>query len=358
MRTIILSFSIFIFSVALSTVKAQDDDKREEVQEEIVELRLEKDDIEREEKEALKAEIEAINKRLEAGKISKAEAEELKELAAEKRALNIQNRTAIVENKIALLERNGELGFSDSEKNYTVGISIFSGDDKEDEDEDKEKEEEIDYDTRTTSDFIIAAGFNNALYEGQDISDSDFKLAGSRFFEIGWAGKTRVFKNTNFLRVKYGVSFVFNGLKPTDNRFFVEQPDGEVELAEYPIALEKSKFRMDNLVFPLHLEFGPSEKTETNEKIRYSTEDKIKIGVGGYAGVGLGSRQKLKYEIDGDDVKQKTKGALDTEDFIYGLSTYIGYGDTSLYAKYDLNPIFENAEEELHNFSLGLRWDF
>ena len=68
----------------------------------------------------------------------------------------------------------------------------------------------------------MAVGLNNAIAEGQEIGDSDFKIGGSRFFEIGWAWKTRVFEESNWLRLKYGISFQFNGLKPTENRYFVE----------------------------------------------------------------------------------------------------------------------------------------
>lgn len=349
-----------ILSVALTTVNAQTkEDKskqedstkqiREEIQEEILELRLEKDDIEIEERQALKIQVEKINKRLEAGEITVAEADRLKEEAAKERALNIKNRTAIIDNKIALLERNGTEGFLPAEGGKTV-LSLGFGNGIVNWETPRNRKI---YDRRTYSDMVIAVGFNNALKEGQSIGDSDYKIAGSRFFEIGWAWKTRVFQNSNWLRFKYGFSFMFNGLKPTDNRYFVKQADGEMLLVEHPERLEKSKFRMDNLVFPIHFEFGPSTRTETEESLRFSTEDKIKIGLGGYAGFGLGARQKLKY----GDEKDKIKGDHNTSEFIYGLSGYMGFGGAALYVKYDLNPIFENALVEQHNFSVGLRFD-
>ena len=42
----------------------------------------------------------------------------------------------------------------------------------------------------------------------------------------------------------------------------------------------------------------------------------------------------------------KQKGDFNVNNFIYGLSAYIGYKETSLYVKYDLNPIFENNRSE------------
>lgn len=353
MKTIILSISLMILSVALSTVNAQTEEQKEEVNEQILELRLDKDDVEIEEREALKVEVEVINQKLQEGKITATEAEKLKEEAAERRAKNIENRTAIIDNKIDLLERNGTLEFNEAKGANTVTLNIGEGEFFKLDTEKRRKK----YDRRTVSDLVLAAGFNNALSEGQSISDSDYKLAGSRFFEIGWAWKTRVFKESNWLRVKYGFSFQFNGLKPTDNRYFVKDVNDQIVLVEHPESLDKSKFRMDNLVFPVHFEFGPSKRVEKDETLRFSTEDKLKIGLGGYAGFGLGARQKLKYETEGRDVKEKLKGDYNTNDFIYGLSGYVGLGGAAVYAKYDLNPIFDNAAVDQHNFSLGLRFD-
>ena len=302
-------------------------------------LKQEKEAIISEEKEALKKEVERINERYEKKEVDWEEAEKLKSEAAKKHALNIQNRVAIIDNQLALLEREDDAMVDENE-------------DWEDDEDDWHKSRY----SRTTTHLVLAAGFNNALLDGQSINDSDFKAGGSRFFEIGLAWRTRVFEESNWLRFRYGFSFQFNGLKPTDNRYFVEN-DGLVELQEYPLDLEKSKFRMDNLVFPVHFEFGPSTKIESERSVWYSTHKKLKIGLGGYAGFGLGERQKLRYEENGENVKKKMKGDYNTNNFIYGLSGYLGWGAAALYVKYDLNPIFDDPNPELHNVSVGLRFD-
>lgn len=307
-------------------------------------LRTQKERIISEEKEALKQEVEKINIRLENQEIDWEEAEKLKGEAAKKHALNIENRVAIIDNQIALLQRE------QSEESWD-----WSGGKEENDPEDEWWDRKSHY-NRTSTFLVVAAGLNNALAEGQSPNDSEFEIGGSRFFEIGLAWRTRVFDNSNWLRLKYGFSFQFNGLKPTDNRYFVDN-DGLTVLREYPLDLEKSKFRMDNLVFPLHLEFGPSRKIESERSVWFSTQQQFKIGLGGYAGFSIGERQKLKYEENGDNVKKKLKGDYNTNDFIYGLSGYIGWGATSLYAKVDLNTIFEDPNPELHNVSIGLRFD-
>ncbi|OEY73515.1 YbaB/EbfC family nucleoid-associated protein [Salegentibacter salarius] len=348
MKTIIFYITLSLFSLGLQEVSAQEVASKgveftsEEEAREFFEK--EKAEIVAKEKEKLKYQIERINGELERGEITSEEGEKKKKELAEKHAKNIENKIAILENEMELRDRN-----ADSSENYIViggkgkvlDININTNDK---------------YDKRTTSDLVIAAGFNNALEKGQSLNNSDFKLAGSRFFEIGWAWKTRVFKETNWLRVRYGLSFQFNGLKPTDNRIFVEDGN-ETYLQEFALDLDKSKFRMDNLVVPIHFEIGPSKKTETESRLHFSTYKMLKIGFGGYAGFNIGERQKLKYKDDGDKVKEKLKNNYNTNDLVYGLSAYLGWGGATLYGKYDLNPIFQDPNRELHNFSLGLRFD-
>ena len=341
MRTIIIYIALALFSLFNQQVIAQEEHQKSK--EEILESKRE--EIIKSEKEKLKWKVENINKRLEEGEITSEEAESLKKEAAELHAKNIENRIAIMENKMELDDRN------DGTRTY-----IAIGDDGKVLSFRVNEQRERRYDKRTTSDIVLAAGFNNALSDGQSLNASDFKIGGSRFFEIGWAWKTRVFDNSNWLRVKYGFSFMFDGLKPTNNRYYVQEGE-DVFLDEFEYDLDKSKFRMDKLVAPIHFEFGPSSKTESKNYLRYSTHGKFKIGLGGYAGFNIGERQKLKYKIDGDKQKDKLKGDYNTNDFVYGLSGYLGWGGATVYAKYDLNPIFKDPNIELHNFSIGLRFD-
>ncbi|MCR9183262.1 MAG: hypothetical protein NXH73_10080 [Flavobacteriaceae bacterium] len=308
-----------------------------------------KEKIFEEEREALRIEVEKINEQLDEEQIAFEEATNLKQQAAEKHALNIENRITILENQIALNERNKPEGDFENEQEY---ISIFSEGNIVRVNFKKERK----YDRRTTSDLVFAVGFNNVITKGESLDDSQFKIGGSRFAELGWAWKTRVFKNSNWLRFKYGFSFQFNGLKPINNQIFVEQGE-ETVLEEFPLNLDKSKFRMDNLVFPIHFEMGPSKKTEGENYFRYSTRNYIKFGLGGYAGFNLANKQKLKFEEDGNSVKQKLKDDYNTNNFIYGLSAYVGWRTVGLYAKYDLNTIFKDNPVEQRNVSLGLRWD-
>ncbi len=329
--------------------------QEESYKEKVEALQNSKKQIVDQEKEALKIEVEAIGEQLKDGEITETKAKTIKEDVAKIRALNIENRVAILDNKILLLERNkGELLVldEDDEEGFSLDINgkhVFTFYDKEEKKKPK-------YDRRTYTNLVMAIGLNNAIVDGRSLEDSPYKIGGSRFFEMGWVWRTRVFKNSNFLRLNYGVSFQFNGLKPKDNKYFVVN-SGRTELQEFEFDLKKSKLRIDNLVFPVHFEFGPSKFTKKEGRVRYSLKNKFRIGIGGYGGFNLGTRQKLKYRRDGNNVKDKLKRGYNTNNFIYGLSAYAGFDGVLLYAKYDLNPIFKDSSVEQHNISLGLRFD-
>ncbi|MBT8320240.1 MAG: hypothetical protein KJO90_01075 [Eudoraea sp.] len=360
MRTITKQILIAMFLLIGTTALAQ-----EGYQERVAKLEKQKEQITLQEKDALKEEVKTITERMERGEISEEEAKSLKEKAAKKRALNIESRLAIIDNQIALLKRNDgqPLELSDS-IGYVSRIHVGWGDPDYDQsrifgiryDQGKGKRKVV-YDRRTYSDIVIAFGLNNAIIEGSSLNDSPYEIGGSRFFEIGWTWRTRVFKNSNFLRLHYGFSFQNNGLKSKNNQYFVVDDNGNVMQEEFEFDLRKSKFRMDNLVFPVYLEFGPSKRKEYADKIRFSIEDQFRIGLGGYWGFNTSARQKLKYGRNGQDVKDKLIGGYNTSNFVYGLSAYAGVGGTLLYIKYDLNPIFDDAPIEQRNISLGLRFD-
>lgn len=342
--TYCIALTLWLLPIIYANAQENDIESKVEI------LENSKEQIITEERDALKIEVETINHRLENNKITQTEADQLKNEVAEKRALNIENRLNIIDNKIALLTRNNNDTLIKKQKTLVIGV--FDNGEIINVSFNKKKK----YDRRTTSDLVFAFGLNNVITKGESLNDSDFKIGGSRFTELGWAWKTRVFTHTNWLRIKYGFSFQWNGLKPTDNRFYVDTGD-QTELQVFPENLDKSKFRLGNLVFPVHFELGPSRKIEKEDYFRYSTHKKIKVGLGGYAGFKLSSRQKLKYSKDGEDVKEKLKASYNTNNIIYGLSGYIGWNCAALYIKYDLNTIFKDNPIEQRNISLGLRFD-
>ena len=319
MKTFTKYFKLFILCLCIQLNYAQELTSKED---QIKQLENKKELIKSQEKEKLKAEVEAINIRLDNDEISTDEAESLKKEYAEKRALNIENQLAIIDNKIELIKRNEEadLELDVTSSGYYLRIGGTEDEDTSDEfiyfgkrDRDKPKQ----YDRRTTNDMVFAIGFNNALIDGENLDDSPYKLGGSGFVELGWAWKTRLLKNSNAIRLKYGFSVTWNKLNIKDNKYFVNNND-VITLEEYPLNLKKAKFRTTNLIFPVHFEFGPSKKIEKDTYFRYSTRNKFKVGLGGYGGFNIATLQKLKYDDDGRNAKDKFKGGYNTTDLVYG----------------------------------------
>ncbi|RAR47826.1 ATP synthase subunit B family protein [Flavobacterium lacus] len=331
--------------------------------------------ITNQEKEALKQEVEDINKLVENGTITaeKADAEKLK--AAQVRAKNIEEKVAVEEAKLQELVKDavdGKINYSKEKEKW--GTTIILGSNSNDSigenhteisigsmkvykgEKDKFKRNS----KRTTSQFVFAFGLNNLVTDGDtgSLEDSDYRVWGSHFYEWGVTYNTRIFKNNNLLHAKYGLSLMYNNLRPTDNRYFAKNGE-QTNLEEFDLNLKESRFRNVSLVLPLHLEFDFTPKSvKENGDTRFRTHKSVRLGIGGYAGFNIKSKQILKFNEDDVRVKVKEKGDFNTSDFTYGLSTYIGYRATSLYLKYDLNPMFKNNTVEQNNISLGLRFDF
>jgi hypothetical protein len=374
MQKIIL-YTIFIVVSFLSKVVAQEKTFEKQVKEIASNIEL----ITTKEKTNLKIEVEGIDQQVKEGKITLEKGKELKQRVAEECAKNIENKVTIEEAKLAQLiqdkvdgkitvseeklkkggttiilgsNRNDSIGKNKTEINITT-MKVYRGEQNKIERKSK----------RTTSQFVFAMGLNNAIPENDNIENSDFRVWGSHFYEWGVTYNTRIFKKHNLLHAKYGLSVMYNNLRPKDNRYFVKNGD-QTYLATSTFNLEESRLRNVYLTAPFHLEFdfSPKKYSKDGTTSYFRTHESVRLGIGGYAGVRVKSKQLLHYEVDGDKEKNKQKGDFNVSDFNYGLSTYIGYRATSLYLKYDLNPMFKKNSNinqvPLNNVSFGIRWDF
>jgi hypothetical protein len=303
--------------------------------------------ITKEEKAALKEEVESVNIQLSEGKITKEQAEKRKKELAEARAVIIEEKVTLAQNELNDLVQqkvDGKIKDQDSIRKFTFHWNRG-----------KREKDSVHGEKRTTSQFVFALGLNNTMADGE-LQDSNYKFTGSHFYEWGFTYNSRLFKNNNLLHAKYGLSLMYNNIRPTDNRSFVVNGN-QTDLVTNPINLKESRFRNVYIVAPVHLEFDFSKPKVSNGKTYFKTHESFRFGIGGYAGINIKSKQILKYEQD--DLKYKTtiKGDYNVNNFIYGLSSYIGYKEMSLYLKYDLNPLFQDNLIKENNISLGLRFD-
>jgi hypothetical protein len=150
---------------------------------------------------------------------------------------------------------------------------------------------------------------------------------------------------------------MYNNLRPNNDQYFIDNGSQTV-LATNPIDLKESRFKNVHIVVPIHLELDFSGNSTKNQKHHFKTHESVRIGLGGFIGTNLKTKQILKYrDLADNKVIEKTKGDFNVNNFIYGLSAYIGYEETSLYIKYDLNPLFKNNLVDQNNISLGIRFD-
>jgi hypothetical protein len=307
--------------------------------------------ITKDEKAALKEEVEAVNVQLSEGKITQEQADKRKKELAEARATIIEEKVTEAQNELNDLVQqkvDGKIKEDSLTKKYSIVFHV------RDRDRDTSKDS-IHGEKRTTSQFVFAMGLNNMMVDGK-LQDSNYSFMGSHFYEWGFTYNSRLMKNDNLLHAKYGLSLMYNNIRPTDNRSFVVNGD-QTTLETNAINLDESRFRNVYIVLPLHLEFDFSKPQVSNGKTYFRTHRSFRFGIGGYAGINVKSKQILKFDQDDLDYKTTIKGDYNVNNFIYGLSSYIGYREFSLYAKYDLNLLFQDNLIKENNISLGIRVD-
>lgn len=190
---------------------------------------------------------------------------------------------------------------------------------------------------------FLATGLNNVIDRDkvQSIEFSPYGYLQSRFFELGMDWKTNIMHHKTFLT--YGFSFVWHTLKPTDNKYHVVEND-TVKIVAYPNQLSTSKLRHIWLKFPLSLELN----------LPQSTRGHLHLSAGVYGKFRLTTKQKLTYLARNQDHDEVIKNDFMMPAFAYGLTGGIGGSDWSIYANYDITPLFKNSHT--HLISLGLKW--
>lgn len=348
MQTILIRivFLVTCFIMSLS-MNAQVTVKHEKYNPTIDSLRQTRQKVEVEEKEKLKEGIEALQARLKAEEISIHEFESEKKILAEKHAQNIQSRILILDESIDYLKRNeGE--------STKQSLSVLLGQGRTKEENEKVSDTTTRYAPKQFSTPFLAVGFSNTIGDAHSLNDTPYKMAGSRFFEIGYNWRTTLNKGA-WLHLRYGLGLHIDGYKPSDNQYFVME-DKRLQLKEHPLSLKKSKLRATNLIIPLHFEFRkPKLNVRKNGKKVYSYSDTWNFGIGGYAGLNLKTTQILKFKESGRSHRTKENMSSGVNQTVYGLSAYLGRDGFSLYVRYALSDMFKNVVHNENTIALGLR---
>ncbi|PZX61029.1 hypothetical protein LV84_00017 [Algoriphagus ratkowskyi] len=165
---------------------------------------------------------------------------------------------------------------------------------------------------------------------------------GSWYYAINVLGKTKVSKN---FQIYSSIGVNWYNFKLEDRSLIaVKTPEGIVwEEFAGPGTGTKSKISASYLNFTL----VPTILTN-NQKLR--------LGLGGYAGLRIGGRGKFVYDdVNGEKQKQFEKSNMYVENLRYGARAEIGVADVTLFFNYDLNNLFqENLGPEVQALSFGV----
>ncbi len=327
------------------------------------------DQIIKQQKDSLKSRVKEINMQLEEGKITKTQADQLKKEAAAYHAKRIETLVVIEERNLQLLvqaKTDGKILGEDryyEESTFSIGGKTFQLRFTEEDDEGRrgrrERRSKRRRNRRTTSQFVFALGANNILTNHRitSLNDSPYKFWKSRFYEVGFTFKYRLSEKASKAYLKYGFSFLWNNLRPEGNQYHVVD-GGNTRLEVFQFSTSESRLRHVQMIFPVHLEIDFSKnRTYDDGTISDRRNKSWRVGLGGFLGFKLGTRQYLKYRnASGIRVEELQKAGFNTNIYNYGLSAYLAYRSYGLYVKYDLNSLFKNTETR--NISMGLRFDF
>lgn len=226
---------------------------------------------------------------------------------------------------------------------------------KEDSNNDNNHQKDHHHWHHNRTEFAIDLGFNTYMENGKIPSryNSDYGLSPlrSRYIALSIMHSQRIGGRKSPFYVRTGIEVAWNNLMLEGNNYVKQTPSG-ITFPEYvnntstTVSVEKSKLVVPYLSIPVvpTLQF----RNKHGRQI-------FRIGAGGYAGVRLGSHTKLKYEDNGTKGEVKEYGSFYLNDFRYGLMAQIGVNGLCIFAKYDLNPLF-NTERgpDFHVLSFGL----
>lgn len=142
-----------------------------------------------------------------------------------------------------------------------------------------------------------------------------------------------------------GAGFKFNNYDLVQDVVIVNQMDSVFGVVDPTRSINKNRFKTTAVHVPLML--------ETN--LGKDADHSFHLAVGGTVSYMLNTRTKQKYKQDGENYKKKDKSDFNVNDFQFAATARVGYGDFTVYATYNLTPLFENNKgPEVYPFTVGV----
>ncbi len=186
-------------------------------------------------------------------------------------------------------------------------------------------------------DFGLILGINS-FDKAYDMPELD--TWASRYVALQWRRNNRLITGNQVdVALGTGLELAWNNfMMRHDEQYFENGNVSNFELTD--VALKKSKLVVNSLNLPVMLQFGFKESN-------------FRFGVGAYGGMRINSYQKFQ---EYNDLKYKEKGEYNLRKFNYGLMAEAGRGDLRLFAKYDMNSLFnDNNPINANVLTVGLR---
>ena len=315
---------------------------------EIEKLREKKKIYEAEQRNQLAKDIKRINNRVDQYEsYTKKMAGEDKMKTAEMYAERIQKHNAMIDSQIEFYQvakaidpiENSAFGIV---KNSEGGFEFKIGENW------KDRRKEI----KTHS--FLAMGFGYNFIDGSQLDINDFSYSNNNYFSLAFMWQTPLTKNQK-LRVNYGIQYQTHGTELNGGRIFSLNTD-DTEIIDLGFQPKKAKFRQDQFVVPVQLEFGGTDKREFEDgRVRYEQWDKWKVGIGGFIGFNTSSRLKQKRDVNGREIKETFANAFENETLLYGIDAYVGRDQVVAFARMNLNDIFKDGSVDGQYIAFGLR---
>lgn len=210
------------------------------------------------------------------------------------------------------------------------------------------------------SGFQLGIGFLNLTNSSEPFNffnkpeEIRFGQSGSISYQFRFEMQVGKYSSPVFLN--YGLGLRADGYDVNKSSVFA-QADGKLFQTQFtPNSIKYSQLKSEYIEVPLEMQFvlNPKYVDYDGEKFIDDTKTQLRIGVGVYGGVKIGSRIKYRYsdEVTNKNIfKQKVENGMNP--FVFGTKLSIGYGGISLFVKKDLTPIFN--DDALMNNKNGLQ---
>jgi len=142
-----------------------------------------------------------------------------------------------------------------------------------------------------------------------------------------------------------GAGVKYNNYDLVQDDLVVNQMNSTFSIPDPKRSINKNRFKTSSIHVPLMLE------TNLGKDAKHS----FHLAAGGTVTYIVNARTKQKYEEDGETFKKKDKNDFNVNPFQFAATARVGYGDFTLYATYNLTPLFENNKgPEVIPFTVGL----